>query len=89
MVVIPTAPAGQSLGPLPPIVQTRLIARYQKEASQKSPIRTKPPGLMGGLMHSGFQSTPFEKVNDDYKTAAKKRRGYYMGCNAPEKANCN
>ena len=89
MVVIPTAPAGQSLGPLPPIVQTRLIARYQKESSQKAPIRTKPPGLMAGMMHEGFQSTPFEKVNDDYKTAGKKRRAYYMGCNNPEKSSCN
>ncbi|XXF79335.1 hypothetical protein P2318_06170 [Myxococcaceae bacterium GXIMD 01537] len=71
---------------LPNVLGTYLTARYQPDTPG---VRQKPPGLMGGMMHKGFLSTPYDGINNNYRDARNKRGVYYMGCRGAEGRNCN
>lgn len=77
---------GLSLNPLPNIAGVHLTARYKPDVA---PVRQKPPGITASWAHQGFQSTPYENVNDDYKTARGNRGKNYMGCRDPETPGCD
>lgn len=70
---------------LPNVIGTYLTARYQPDTPG---VRQTPPGL-GSMMHKGFLSTPYDGVNNNYRTARNKRGVYYLGCRGAEGKNCN
>jgi hypothetical protein len=84
LMVVVSAPVS-NIPVLPNIVDTHLTARYQPGTPG---VHQRPPGP-GGLMHSGFQSTPYRGVNNNYTQAYNNRGGYYLGCKQAEGRNCN
>lgn len=86
---VPENPVGGFVGainPLPNILATHLTARYSPDDEV---VRQPAPGFAASWMSDGFQSTPYEGVNDDYKTARQNRRAFYMGCDQAERASCD
>ncbi|HSP77167.1 MAG TPA: hypothetical protein VLQ93_01465 [Myxococcaceae bacterium] len=88
MTAVTAGPTMRSVAGLPNMAGVFLVARYQPRKAQDQ-VRQKPPGLLGGAMHQGFQSTPYSGVNNNYRTAYRKRGTGYMGCRQPERDRCN